>query len=562
MLALLLVGVAVVAWWLRECYVDDAFTGLQYLTNLLAGRGFVFHAGDPPVEGVTNIGWLLMLAPVSALCGPTFAAKVLGLFLLSAALPHHAAGQKNLAFVRLPSKEDSPRPTFGRWCPVGRRIGTVPARGGLMIVPLILLAVSFDFTYFSLAGMETAFLAVILLMMVWLALRRPASLALPILGVAAFLVHPEAVAVYPIYVLLGIGPFIAAQAEQSQTNLRSVFRRTKIGTVPARRFVMGLSILAVLVGAITVARYAYFHDVLPNTFHSKPSGVLQALENSSAFLVGPKHEYSLLAAWLAAVADAVVWCAEAGRTAPAAARMLAAIAVTGIAMAIYSKPDWTATGALLRALLAGHRAIVLGGCGGSDPASAERASTGNRTPNRAGGPCHDAVRHGSFRRCSPGANDRLVPRLCHDRQPLGPARNLGAQSPARQRSHRHTADRRVELLLRSSDFRLRVRLAGSRRRAAGRRAWRLVRPADRFRPGRSVAARAPDYLLEDSAIIDAICKSEGGTPQRFSIHGLNYRVIRQFPIGAVAEWVLAARLPETDARLCQPDRSLTVGVGL
>ena len=73
-----LVGMAVVAWWIRDCYVDDAFTGFQYLTNLLAGRGFVFHAGDPPVEGVTNIGWLLVLAPVSALCGPTIAAKFWG----------------------------------------------------------------------------------------------------------------------------------------------------------------------------------------------------------------------------------------------------------------------------------------------------------------------------------------------------------------------------------------------------------------------------------------------------------------------------------------------------
>ena len=207
---------------------------------------------------------------------------------------------------------DSPRPQrFGRSC------------------RCCLLAVNFDFVYFSLAGMETAFLAVILLLMAWLALRRPASLALPVLGRLAFLVHPEAVAVYPVYVLLGTGPFFgrwtffvskplaenmhlspSTQGGQSQTNLRSVPRRTKIGTVPARRFVMGLSMLVLLVGAITAVRYGYFHDVVPNTFHSKPSASVAGGRKRLPFLVGPEHEYSLLVAGLAALAGSVAWRAE------------------------------------------------------------------------------------------------------------------------------------------------------------------------------------------------------------------------------------------------------------
>ena len=51
--------------------------------------------------------------------------------------------------------------------------------------------------------------------------------------------------------------------------------------------------------------------------------------------------------------------------------------------------------------------------------------------------------------------------------------------------------------------------------------------------------RAPEYLLEDSPVMDYIISSAGGTRERFSIHGLEYRVIRRFPIGSDAEWVLA-----------------------
>jgi hypothetical protein len=54
--------------------------------------------------------------------------------------------------------------------------------------------------------------------------------------------------------------------------------------------------------------------------------------------------------------------------------------------------------------------------------------------------------------------------------------------------------------------------------------------------------RAPDYLLEDAPIMDAIISLASGTRQRFSIHGIEYRVVRQFPLGREAQWVLAGRI--------------------
>ena len=71
LLLVLGVGAAAAALALRAYFVDDAFTGFRYLENLLSGKGFVFYPGQTPVEGVTNIGWLLLLLPLAAAIGPT-----------------------------------------------------------------------------------------------------------------------------------------------------------------------------------------------------------------------------------------------------------------------------------------------------------------------------------------------------------------------------------------------------------------------------------------------------------------------------------------------------------
>ena len=44
-------------------------------------------------------------------------------------------------------------------------------------------------------------------------------------------------------------------------------------------------------------------------------------------------------------------------------------------------------------------------------------------------------------------------------------------------------------------------------------------------------AQSPEYLLEDNLIMDGIISKAGGTRRRFAIHGIEYQVIREFPIG-------------------------------
>ena len=45
-----------------ETAVDDAFISARYAAHLADGHGLVFSAGEPPVEGYTNLAWVVFLA--------------------------------------------------------------------------------------------------------------------------------------------------------------------------------------------------------------------------------------------------------------------------------------------------------------------------------------------------------------------------------------------------------------------------------------------------------------------------------------------------------------------
>ena len=44
--------------------VDDAMVSMRYARNLAQGNGLVWNLGQPPVEGFTNLGWVLLMALV------------------------------------------------------------------------------------------------------------------------------------------------------------------------------------------------------------------------------------------------------------------------------------------------------------------------------------------------------------------------------------------------------------------------------------------------------------------------------------------------------------------
>jgi len=540
----------------RDYFLDDAYIGFQYVRNLLAGHGFVFQAGDAPVEGVTNTGWLLLLTPLAAVAEPTAAAKVLGFVLLLAALA--------LTFL------------LGRH--LAARFQRSEGFSSLVLVPLVLLASSFDFLYFTLAGMETGLLAVVLLVMAWIAVQRPGSLWLPVLGAFAFLIHPEAVVAYPLYSLLLRPP---------QMSRRQVWS--------------GNVVLAAFVGALTAIRYAYFHDVVPNTFHSKPSHSFQLLVNGYQFIIGANANFSFpITGWLAVPVLALgYWRLR--RAAPAAAGMLGAIAGTGLAFCIYSPPDWTGMGrylapylpAVLIVFWAGlieviHRLCRISHVGRNKAAEIpagtaqlrESVQTACRQTNaspatevpaavevaRSGLPAQAVARALAV----PTLVVLLVSTAVLDRM----AKMARMETfPGYVLAGKNLVN--ASLWIRDhipDDATIATRRIGALAYYGGRPIFdyafglpdrevaRLVAEAGgRFQnPGTPELAplwqaRAPDYLLEDADMMELTISKTSGTHERFSIHGLQYGVIKYFPVGKDARWVLARRLPGRP----QPPRTTT-----
>lgn len=54
-------------WAAIEFTVDDAYVTFWYSRNLADGHGPVWNVGADPVEGFTNFGWMVLLAPFAAL---------------------------------------------------------------------------------------------------------------------------------------------------------------------------------------------------------------------------------------------------------------------------------------------------------------------------------------------------------------------------------------------------------------------------------------------------------------------------------------------------------------
>jgi len=500
--ALLIVHVVYFAYRTRACFIDDAYIDLQYLRNLLAGHGFVFHPGGPVVEGITNVGWLLCLMPFAVVFEPAIAAKLLGLALLLLTFW--------LTFC-LATKLDAASDQRRR--PIT----------GLAIVPLVLLLSSFDFLYFSLAGMETALLAVVLLSMAWLAMRRPDSFWLPVAGAFAFLVHPEAIVVFPLYTLLTLE---TAEADQ-------------------RRLLFGNLVLAVLVGLATAVRFGYFNDVLPNTFHSKPSDFSRIIAGGFSFLSARNVNIPFpITGWLA-LPVLLLGYLRLRRTAPRATAMLGAITVTGLAFGVYSLPDWTEMGRYFAPYL--PAALILFWTGTVEVIRRLLATVSMRPARQLAAAAIIVLLAliGVFNGMKKMARmDDFPGYVLASRNLVGPSRWIGESLP----EDATIACRRIGALAYFSRRTVLDYTSG----LPDREVARLVSDAGhRFNLPTDPALaelwsdRSPDYLLEDAEIIDLIAADTGGTRQRFTVHGIPYGVTRSFQIGPGKHWMLTRRL---DAR--------------
>jgi hypothetical protein len=475
--------VAALAWSWRTLFVDDAFIGLRYAANLLAGHGFVLHPGETPVEGVTNLGWTLLLAALGVVGPLDLAAKLAGLVALIATLALLAALIRRLA-----------------------AIGATAAHGVLLGAPLLLVASSFDIAYFALAGMETGLLAALLIAMALLARRDAEGWRVGLLAGIAAMVRPEAIVVPLVYAAL---------------------RRDRQGWRVA-------GVALALVALATLLRLAWFGDWLPQPARAKGSGIAVWLINlrglataGSAYLPFPLLGLPALALM------ALGWQRLRARAA-AEGDMLAAIAATGVLFVVYALPDWTS---LARYAAPYAPAMIVLAWFALTPWLAGRRIAGLALLASLLGVngLDHVARHAMAERWPFYVvfGERLVE----------PARWIALNTPAEA----VIASRRIGVLAFHGRRRVFDYAVGIADRDVPKLFAGSERGIDTPNDTRLAAlwrSRTPTHLLEDDDVIDRIARAAGGTRERFVVQGAAFRVVRAFDLGRERQWLLAERLGE------------------
>lgn len=197
---------------------EDAFIYFRFAANIADGYGYVFNIGGERIEACSGLLWL-------------------GLLTLLTALPLHLVlATKLLCFG------------FGVLC-----IRTVLVLAGRWISdprlvpwPAFLMVASIPFFVWSVRGLETAFYWFVMLWLVdWVTdPRRQAHWWLPAL--ALLNARPEG-----FVMLVAVLPYLFFCARESS------------------RFWRGLALVAAGFVAVTVWRFAYFHDLVPHPFYFK-----------------------------------------------------------------------------------------------------------------------------------------------------------------------------------------------------------------------------------------------------------------------------------------------------
>jgi len=218
------------------CLFDDAMISMTYARNLVEGFGLNWARWGEPVEGFTHPLWLLVMIPINALPivlrDRSLLVQIVSLLTLGG----------TVVAVRRLMLDHFANETDRHWMPAA-----------------VLTAFYYPLAYWALIGMETGLQALLAVVAVQLALSavhggRDRHLALWLVCTAAM--------------LLRMDMLLLVVAVQLYLLLRGGLR-------PAGR-ASWLAGLAVFIGAnlgYELFRWLYFHDVLPNTYYLKMTGI-------------------------------------------------------------------------------------------------------------------------------------------------------------------------------------------------------------------------------------------------------------------------------------------------
>ncbi len=289
-LLLVVILILILGFFMRTIIMDDAYISLRYADNLLSGNGLVFNIGDK-VEGITNIGWTFFLVLFLPLLGSLLTIKIIGLILI---------------FVTI----------YFQF-----RISLLLNNEKQLIVPALIIlmtASQLEFILFSIAGMETALLSCLLSIMIWMVLKKKSIFLIAGFGSYLFLVHPEAILVYPLARLIQIAG-------------NKFWNRI----VKADYFYLFLVIL------FSLARYFYFNSLVPNTFQAKESSCKTILLNLFNAGTGNNSNIPILFTSPFTLIIMIFGIVSIVRISKQAAAFLGASLLVGYSFSLYAPVDWT-----------------------------------------------------------------------------------------------------------------------------------------------------------------------------------------------------------------------------
>jgi hypothetical protein len=224
------------------CLFDDAMISMTYARNLCGGHGLNWARQGAPVEGFTHPLWLLPMIAVNALAPVPLRDRSLAIQLLALLL----LALEVLAVRAL----------------VLRHFSCGEARHWLLAAALT--AFYYPLDYWSLMGMETGLQALLTTLAVLLALdvvSTGSERHLLLWGVltCAYLLRMDM-----LVIVVAVQAFVVEYG-----GLRRPRQR--------RRWLLGLAVFCAGAGAYTLFRWLYFHELLPNTYYLKLTGVAPAV---------------------------------------------------------------------------------------------------------------------------------------------------------------------------------------------------------------------------------------------------------------------------------------------
>ena len=207
---------------------EDAMISMRYARHVADGHGFVWNIGEPPIEGFTNLLWVLWMSIAHKL---GMSESKISLFIMLSGV----AIMTGIGFV---TAKIARKITDAAWVPVA-----------------VLAAVMFDYplVFWTLRGMEVGALALFVYTLLWLVLENedefsfPRMVAMGALTAGALLVRSDSVVPVGLICLYG---FLFGKKRWLFTGIIAVFALSAVG-------------------GQTVFRKHVFHESLPNTYFLK-----------------------------------------------------------------------------------------------------------------------------------------------------------------------------------------------------------------------------------------------------------------------------------------------------